>query len=410
MVHVPHRPTRPHRPTLRLTALAAVVALGAAACGGSGGSAMPAGAETETVAPAAVPAPVEVVPAPVPVQLPEDVEVLTAELEVRPEPDLAADAAFTAMTVRGVRTLTPIRSVDATLVTLDGDREVQVAAVDHETFRPFTPDVTAQEPAVWERLVAGEALIRHDVAHAMGLELGGEVLLVTEAGTVTLRVGAFASNGAPPIADVVVPWEVGAELGQEEPSVLLVDLADDADPDDVAPVLVDALGGGEVVERKPPAQMQASLRASGPVRIDPFSYTDLGDGTIRIDPAWVSRWIVRVDLPRVGRTWVNRIMAPQLLAAMQELEQRGLIDHLDPGQFAGGWVARHIDWDPAKPLSMHAWGLAVDFNARDNCLGCEPTMPMEVVEVFERWGFSWGGWWSRPDGMHFELARVVTPR
>ena len=36
-------------------------------------------------------------------------------------------------------------------------------------------------------------------------------------------------------------------------------------------------------------------------------------------------------------------------------------------------------------------------------------MDMRIVEVFEKWGFEWGGHWRRPDGMHFELKRIVRP-
>ena len=31
-----------------------------------------------------------------------------------------------------------------------------------------------------------------------------------------------------------------------------------------------------------------------------------------------------------------------------------------------------------------------------------------IVEIFEKWGFEWGGRWKpRPDPMHFELARLI---
>jgi hypothetical protein len=26
-----------------------------------------------------------------------------------------------------------------------------------------------------------------------------------------------------------------------------------------------------------------------------------------------------------------------------------------------------------------------------------------LVAIFRRWGFTWGGRWMRPDGMHFEF-------
>ncbi len=57
---------------------------------------------------------------------------------------------------------------------------------------------------------------------------------------------------------------------------------------------------------------------------------------------------------------------------------------------------------------MHAWGLAVDFNVRGNEFGNHnPEMDPRIVEIFERWGFVWGGRWSTPDGMHFELGALL---
>jgi hypothetical protein len=59
-------------------------------------------------------------------------------------------------------------------------------------------------------------------------------------------------------------------------------------------------------------------------------------------------------------------------------------------------------------LSMHSWGAAIDFNAERYPLGCPPdrTDPFvtEVVPVFERHGWVWGGRWSRPDAMHFQAT------
>jgi hypothetical protein len=30
------------------------------------------------------------------------------------------------------------------------------------------------------------------------------------------------------------------------------------------------------------------------------------------------------------------------------------------------------------------------------------------VEIFDRWGFTWGGSWLVPDGMHFEFRNFPT--
>ena len=33
----------------------------------------------------------------------------------------------------------------------------------------------------------------------------------------------------------------------------------------------------------------------------------------------------------------------------------------------------------------------------------------QVVAIFEKWGFTWGGTWHYTDPMHFELNRIVHP-
>ena len=58
--------------------------------------------------------------------------------------------------------------------------------------------------------------------------------------------------------------------------------------------------------------------------------------------------------------------------------------------------------------SMHAYGAAIDLNARfaDYWLwsggGYRNRIPYEIVEIFERHGFIWGGKWGHFDTMHFE--------
>ena len=64
-------------------------------------------------------------------------------------------------------------------------------------------------------------------------------------------------------------------------------------------------------------------------------------------------------------------------------------------------------------ISMHSFGLALDLNATTNpyTSSCSDRfdMPPEVVEVFEKNGFLWGGRFSRnADYMHFEYCPVST--
>ena len=53
-------------------------------------------------------------------------------------------------------------------------------------------------------------------------------------------------------------------------------------------------------------------------------------------------------------------------------------------------------------LSRHSYGMALDTNTESNCGGCRPRMNCDVVRIFRKHGFAWGGNFRRADGMHFE--------
>jgi hypothetical protein len=347
-------------------------------------------------------------PTPQELDLPAEVDLVTPDLVLR-----AADGAtFAAADVEDVRAEHPVAHLaavtefDLEAQSLDGDQaELTAFAVEVDDFRPLTPDVTAQTVGVWQRLLDGDVLVRHDVAHDLGLELGGTVILRTADGTVPVRVGAFAANGAPPLADLLVPREVSALLGVGGTNTLVV-AADQAAPETLAERLRAATGGAVDVLQAPAPQRSAP-KTTGSVTLEPFSYTSRGDGTIRIDPAWVQRNIVTIEVPRLGTARCHRAMVPQLMQALREVEEAGLYGHFKREQFAGCFMPRHILWNPNRGLSMHAWGLAIDFNSIDNAFGKRPVMDPRIVQIFERWGFEWGGDWSTPDGMHFQLARIV---
>ena len=362
------------------------------------------------VRPAAEPSPSPGPTAATPSEPPLPTEVVTRDAELV----VAGDAPLDDAALEAVAALPGVEHVAAVApapLRVEGPAgssvDVDALVVDHESFRPLTPDVTAQAPAVWERLRDGEVVLGHDVAHEVDAELGGALTLAAGDELQVARAGAFAANGTPPHADVLVPHEVAELLGLPTATGLLVSAAEGTDLGDLEAALTQVLGPVTVEQRVPPTPQVA---ASAPVgRIEPFDYTDLGDGTIAIDPAWVAEWIVPVEIPGIATTRCHRVIVPQLLAALAEIEALGLYDHFKPEQFGGCWVARRIDWSPDRPLSNHAWGTAIDFNTHDNWLGEQPMMDRRIVAVFEKWGFAWGGHWSRPDGMHFELERVVVP-
>lgn len=53
--------------------------------------------------------------------------------------------------------------------------------------------------------------------------------------------------------------------------------------------------------------------------------------------------------------------------------------------------------------SLHSWGVAVDVNAQWNQMGKPSTLSKEFVKCFTDAGFEWGGTWTKPDAMHFQL-------
>jgi len=315
------------------------------------------------------------------------------------------DAVAELMALEGVGFVTSLTFGNVTVGEGDKTASITVAGVDPEGFRVLTPQVTADAVEVWHRLNEGDAAFTHDAGHRLKLPLGTRVAAGRGE---SLRVGAYASNGVPPVADAIVSLRTASELGLPRAATYLVALKAGVAPSRVAKRLSQATGV-EPVELQDPQTRRAFLSgASARKAFQPFSYIDNGDGMIQMDQAWVRRNIVWAKVPIFrGSVLCHRLMIDQLRGALTEVQQKGLADLIDPSQYGGCWVPRHIDFNPAKPLSMHAWGLAVDFNVSTNQLGAVPQLDPRIVDIFERWGFAWGGRWKRPDGMHFELSALM---
>ena len=130
------------------------------------------------------------------------------------------------------------------------------------------------------------------------------------------------------------------------------------------------------------------------------------DGTwIIVEPAWRNKNIERKNMPIIGRATCNKIMWKPLLGALNQVIEEGLEDTLSKEEFqksGGCYAPRRINrFNAGGAISRHAWGIAIDINVKS---GYHP----RVVEIFNSWGFAWGGTWTSPDEMHFEL-RDLSP-
>jgi hypothetical protein len=322
---------------------------------------------------------------------------------------LAATKVEQAAAVRGVAVAVPIALEERGVTGPGGTTTLRVGAVDPLLFRALAPEPTRAADFVWSALVAGEAAVTFDAAEELGIESSGSVDL----GGGDVVAGAVADNGVPNLADVLVADFVGEDEGLPGPRLLAVGVDEGRAP---APV-------GEALRRAFPDARVRRLLGDVPGPIEPadpevvggtssgvigtMTFEILDGGFVRPDPEWVSANIVAATVPILGSVTCHRLLVPQLHAALDEIERAGLAPAIY--QYGGCYVPRFIDRDPSKPLSMHAFGLAVDLNTPTNQLGTEGDMDPRVVEIFERWGFVWGGRWSRPDPMHFELGRLLSP-
>jgi len=159
-------------------------------------------------------------------------------------------------------------------------------------------------------------------------------------------------------------------------------------------------------------------------------YKVFGDpGVGAVDGAWEKANILTTrDLPGIPSKWYfqcHKLVEPYM---REGLRRAALASPAYKIIRAASFVFRHQRHDPSRPLSYHAWGIAIDIDSDLNfsksfTAGKAPKpwspewhkiwpkgIPQPFVEAMESVGFKWGGRWPTfVDPMHWEWVGSSVP-
>ena len=152
-------------------------------------------------------------------------------------------------------------------------------------------------------------------------------------------------------------------------------------------------------------QQTAFLVGSVADAVGTFNYTVLGGGRVAPDASWVRAHITTQQVPILGSVTCNRVIFPQLTAALNEIIERGLADKIHPSEYAGCYYPRFIAGTTS--LSNHSFGLALDLNTPGNQRGTVGEMDRGVVDDLQEVGLRLGRGLAlhRPDALRDERRR-----
>lgn len=282
---------------------------------------------------------------------------------------------------------------------------VEMAAVDPAEYAAFVPPT---DRTAFLELGAGNALLSRTGAGLRGLDREGSLSF----GKVDLAVHGTVEDELIGAHELVVSTPAGAAVGVTTPRYLLIALGPGGERGRVQRALESALPPGTRLRLRGPGETPFFRHGDAVLPLSrvkelfgEFAGRPEPDGTVSIDPGWLGENITTATVPLLGSVRCHKALIPQLTAAMDEIDRRGLGGLVRATDFGGCFSPRFLNRDSESGLSRHAWGIAVDLNVSENSFGSVPALDPRLVEILERWGFTWGGRWLVPDGMHFEFLR-----
>ena len=177
------------------------------------------------------------------------------------------------------------------------------------------------------------------------------------------------------------------------------ELLDDADLEDQ---MSQHYGKGDDWENPPPKNFEP-----GRIRNEEFFRKMYGNSAGEVQSTLTNvQWLPSSENTSIVFTTVNGA-DEQLFKVSQELDNLSneLLKYVknNAGSFNWRVIAK------TNRLSMHSFAIAVDINTQysnywqwEKGMTYKNQIPMEIVKIFEKYGFIWGGKWYHFDTMHFE--------
>lgn len=267
---------------------------------------------------------------------------------------------------------------------------------------------------VAEVLEPDTVVMNEVTAGLTGARVGDVVEMQSASGaSVPLTVAGIRPYDQIGWAELVFTYDVAARLGATaDTRAVIHDIPDRA--------AFDAAVSAEGLDTRRDTRVSRSWESASPdstlstartkVALGEPWYTFGSNGQVVMHPTWKANNLTP------GRELLNstiRIRAQchvrvvdDLRAALAEVAAAGLAGEIEVANAnsAGGCYVPRFSRVSGQIgfLSRHTYGMALDTNTVSNCQGCRPLMHCDVVRIFRKHGFAWGGNFRRPDGMHFE--------
>lgn len=290
---------------------------------------------------------------------------------------------------------------------------IETFAADPQVYAAFIPKQYRR--AVVRTLRAGRGVLGDTSAKLRRLGVGDRMVFRDGRSVV---IGAIVPDHVASWSELLVSRDLGRDVGVVHNRFALLKMRKGIKVRRLALRIYRVVGPGYPIRVRSPGKVRFR-RVADSVWPQALMKVGFGEFAARPSPdrpgyldmsvAFVHRYLTSRWVPLLGRFTCHRKVFPPLIAAMRELREKGLAGAIH--NFAGCYNARTVLRRRTGPISHHSWGAAVDINSVTNPYGSPPHQHPMLVRIMQEHGFTWGGRWTVPDGMHFELElKGVTDR